>query len=213
MMETMCRVDRSFQPVDNGKIVLQGDDPRASVFLASAKHVVPGTLNLDKKDVSTAPNVFIPAYRDLDIPAVCKVIGGVSYGGFYLSGRHILGFRALTATTPSPFNTGSYMRYGGCRDPTLDGDHAVFILNGNQYPSATTLPNPTSALMPTPDGTRIKNVLGGYLGSDDGRFGSGGRWGVQHQPTKKMKAARAPGLTPQWVEKRVSYDCENSPSN
>src|SRR5258708_20619525 len=116
MMETMCRVDRSFQPVDNGKIVLQGDDPRASVFLASAKHVVPGTLNLDKKDVSTAPNVFIPAYRDLDIPAVCKVIGGVSYGGFYLSAPHILGFRPLPPTTPSPFHTCIYMRYCGRHD-------------------------------------------------------------------------------------------------
>jgi hypothetical protein len=103
MMETMCRVDRSFQRIDDGKITLQGDDARSSVFVATAKHLVPGTLALDEKDVSKSPNQFIPTYRDLDIPAVATVVTGVSYGGFYLSGRHILGFRALTASTPSPF--------------------------------------------------------------------------------------------------------------
>lgn len=212
IMETMCRVDRSFQRIDNGKIVLQGDDARASVFVASAKHMVPGTLKLDKKDVSKAPNVFVPTYRDLEIPAVCQVISGVSYGGFYLSSRHILGFRALTASTPSPFTTGQYARYGGCSDPAWDGCYAVYIPDesNNPYPRRSTHPNVTYALMSTPDGTPIENVTGGYLGSDDKRFSERSPTGVQHRSAQKMVAAQAAGLGAQPKLSKVFYDCGSS---
>jgi hypothetical protein len=209
MMETMCRVDRSFQRIDNGKIVLQGDDARASVFIASAKHLVPNTLKLDKKDVSKAPNVFIPGYRDLDIPAVCEVLSGVSYGGFSLSGHPHLGFRALTAATASPFSTGQYMRYGGCSDPSWDGSYAVFIPDesGDPYPVRSDFPNVTYAQMSTPPGTPVEVVTGGYLGSDDARFSSRAPNGVQHRSAQHMRASQAPGIAVQPTKINVSYDC------
>lgn len=210
MMETMCRIDRSYQLIDNGKICLIGDDDRASVFIASAKHLVPGTLKLDKKDVSKAPNLFVPQYRDLDIPAVCEVQSGVSYGGFTLSGRYNLGFRALTCSTPSPFAAGSYMRYGGCSDPSWDGTYAVVIVDGDPYPVGTNFPNNTYALMSTPAGTPIENVTGGYLGADDARFAERAPTGVQHRSAQRMVAQQAIGLSVQPRINRVNYDCGNS---
>jgi len=209
IMETMCRADRSFQRIDNGKIVLQGDDARASVFVATARHLVPNTLKLAKKDVSQAPNVFVPTYRDLEIPAVCKVVSGISFGGFYLSGRHIRGFRALTTSTPSPFTVGQYARLGGCSDPAWDGTYAVYIPDesNDPYPRRSAHPNVTYALMSTPDGTPIEMVTGGYLGSDDARFSQRAPTGVQHRSAQKIVAAQAPGLSAQPKLRKVFYDC------
>jgi hypothetical protein len=212
MMETMMRVDRSYQREEGGQIYLIGDDARASVFIASAKHLVPGSLKLDKKDVSKAPNMFVPQYRDLDIPAVCEVQTGVGFGAFYLSGRLINGFRALTCSTPSPFANESFMTYGGCSDPTWDGDYRVNVFDesGDPYPVGSAHPNTTYTIMPTPAGTPVENVIGGYLGSNDARFSSRAPTGVQHRSAQKMVAQQALGLTVQPRINRVNYDCGNS---
>lgn len=213
IMETMCRVDRSFQRIDDGKITLQGDDARASVFVASAKHLVPGSLKLDKKDVSKAPNQFVPTYRDLEIPAVAQVQSGVSYGAFYIGSKGwVLGYRAITSTTPSPFETGSYFRLGGCSDPSWDGCYATYVPDesGDPYPKRSASPNTTYAQMSTAAGTPIGVITGGYLGSDDARFSQRAPTGVQHRSAQKMVPRQAPGLTVQPKIIRVNYDCGNS---
>jgi hypothetical protein len=210
IMETSMRCDRSYQTDDGGVISMIGDDARASVFIASAKHLVPGTLKLDKKDVSKAPNMFVPQYRDLDIPAVCEVQTAVSYGGFFLGSAYHEGFRAFTCSTPSPFANFSYMSYGGCSDPTWDGDYAVTIVDGDPYPIGTDFPNNTYAIMPTPAGTPIENVTGGYLGTNDSRFSARSPIGVQHRSAQRMVAQQGIGLAAQARINRVNYDCGNS---
>jgi hypothetical protein len=211
MMETMCRVDRSYPVKDGQQLYWQGDDARASVFIASRKHLVPGSLKLDKKDVSKAPNQFVPQYRDLDIPAVCEVQSAIGFGAFFLSGRAIVGFRAFTCSTPSPFTNNSFMTYGGSSDPTWDGDYQVTIVDGDPYPVGTDHPDTTYCLMPgTPYGTPTETVTGGLIGSNDARFSPRAPTGVQHRSAQRMVAQQAPGLAVQPRINRVNYDCGNS---
>ena len=102
MLETMHRVDRSFNRVEGGQIYMIGDDPRASIFLMGANHLVPGTLKLSKKNVSKAPNVFVPRYRDLGVPAVSQVSSITSSSSVETDGAYV----TVNFTTPSPFLIG-----------------------------------------------------------------------------------------------------------
>jgi hypothetical protein len=211
MMETMCRVDRSYQRTDGSRIVLTGDDPRSSVFLASAKHLVLGSLKLDKKDVSKTPNVFVASYRDLDIPAVCKVTSMTRNGMWSFRDGKAFGMSVFTATTPSPFSNSSYMYYGGCNDPSYDGVYPVWVVNGDPYPQGANFPNNTYSANTLADGTTPwVTVTGGYLGSDDARFSSRAPTNVQHRSAQRMVASQAPGLPVQPQIKHVVYDCGNS---
>lgn len=217
MLETMCRLDRSFIREDGGQIHMIGDDARSSVFIASAKHLVPGTLKLNKKDVSKAPNLFVPRYRDLDIPAVCQIQSAISYGAFTLSGRVIKGFRAFTCSTPSPFTSFSYMTVGGATyrgtpKPDWDGDYQTFVPDesGDPYPKGSLHPDVTYAAMNTPAGTPLDYLDGGYIGTNDARFNERTPTGVQHRSAQRMQPMQAPGLAVQATVRRVEYDCGNS---
>jgi hypothetical protein len=210
MMETMCRVDRSYQRVDGGKIYLIGDDARASVFIASAKHLIPNSLKLDKKDLSKAPNVFVPSYRDLDMPAVCQVISMTRNGMWSFRDGEAFGMSVFTATTPSPFANSSFMYYGGCSDPSFEGVYPVWVVDGDPYPEGADYPNNTYSANTLPEGTPIATVTGGYLGSDDAHFSVRAPTNVQHRSAQRIVPRQAPGLTAQPQIKHVVYDCGNS---
>jgi hypothetical protein len=210
MMETMCRVDRGYQRIDAGKIYLIGDDARASVFIASAKHLVSGSLKLDKKDVSKAPNLFVPSYRDLDMPAVCKVNSYTRNGMWSFRDGEAFGMSTFNCSTPSPFSNSSYLTYGGSSDPSLDGVYPVWVVDGDPYPEGADFPNNTYSANTDPEGSPIVNATGGYLGSDDARFSSRTPRNVQHLSARHMVPRQAPGLLQQPIIRRVIYDCGNS---
>jgi len=103
------------------------------------------------------------------------------------------------------------MTYGGCSDPTWDGDYGVVIVDGDPYPIGTNVPDTTYCLMPsTPYGTPTETVTGGFLGSNDARFSARAPIGVQHRSAQRMVAQQAPGLAVQPRINRVNYDCGNS---
>jgi hypothetical protein len=214
MMETMCRVDRSYQRVDGGKIYLIGDDARSSVFQASAKHLVPNSLKLDKKDVSKSPNQFVPSYRDIDIPAVAEVVSFTRWGMWSYRDGEAWGLSCFTCKTPTPFANNSFLRYGGGAHPELNGVYPVWLLgnNGDPYPIGENFPNNTYSANTLPEGTPQPTYdnIGGYLGSDDARFSQRAPTNVQHRSAQRMVARQAPGLAVQPTVRKVVYDCGNS---
>jgi hypothetical protein len=212
IMETMMRVDRSYQRVEGNKIILTGDDPRASVFLASAKHLISGTLKLDKKDVTKSPNVFVPSYRDLDIPAVSTVQTVLQNGMWSFRDGEAFGMTTFVCSTPSPFANQSYLTYGGSVNPALDGDYPVWVVAGNPYPDGASYPNNTYSANVLPEGSPAftLNNAGGYLGSNDARFSARVPTNVQHRSAQRMMPRQAPGLSVQPQIRKVVYDCGNS---
>lgn len=197
ILEAMLRDDRSFIREQNGQIYMIGNDSRVSVFQCSANHVVPGSVKLQKKDISKAPNVFVPAYRDVGIPAVSEVVSVIQEGGTF--GQPL----NFTLTSPNPFLAFGVFTYGGSSAPSLDGDYNV----GNYSGSGPT--NMAPSWFPTgifPGGS----VTGGFLGSNDARFSQRAPRTVQHRSAQRMTRQQAPGLTVVPSIRPVRYDCGNS---
>jgi hypothetical protein len=201
LMETMMRVDRSYHRVQNGQIYLIGDDSRSSVFQMSATHCLPGSVKLSKKDIAKSPNVFVPRYRDINIPAV-SAVETVSFavtgsGPYVTTGT-------FTLDTDSPFLNWAYLVYGGSSDPTLDGNYAA-PADGAGVANVQTVGWASVASPSTP-----ASATGGYLGSNNARFSPRAPTTVRHLSAQKMVARQAPGLAAQPRVTPVYYDCGNS---
>ena len=134
MMEMQLRNCRSFKRERGGQVSFIGDDTRGSVFSVSQKHLVPGTIKLDKKDLSTAPNVYVAQYRDLEVPAICKVltVAGTSTGSTF------------TTVGQQPFFSDDWFAYSGSADDAdFAGDYRVAAYlqsNGTQQADSLIAP-------------------------------------------------------------------------
>jgi hypothetical protein len=206
MMELMMRVDRSYHRVQNGQIYLIGNDSRSSVFLCSANHLVPGSrFERNKKDIAKAPNVFIPAYRDLEIPAVVNVTSVALTNG--APPPNPGGLPGTTATfavdAPSPFLNITPFVYGGSSQPTMNGTYTVKLAGSSTADAIVA----GSGQVPFPS---ITSATGGYIGTDDSRFASRAPTTVQHRSAQRSKPAQVPGLATQPNIVPVRYDCGNS---
>lgn len=225
ILETILRVSRSYQRLEGSKLALYGDDPRASVFLMGANNVVPGSLKLGKKDLSKAPNVFVPKYRDIDIPAIARVIRAQRVVPSFAPIPQIV----FTLGSLSPFQAGDILQYGGALDPTFDGAYAVvapFVSVHGSLGGVTDLPNQvrcstTSAgfLIPGSGGgppippappPPLTSTTGGFVGTNDARFSERAPTNVVHRSAQKLVAAQAPGLPAQPRIVPVEYDMGNS---
>lgn len=209
VLETILRVSRSYQRVQNGQIYLIGDDPRPSTFLLGANHVVPGTMKLTKKDVSKSGNIFIPSYRDVDIPAVCQVLTAqvqtVSFNGVPVLQM------LFTLNSLSPFQANDFATLGAAEDASFDGTYRVLaplVANGNDAHIVDT-PNQVRCSLPQTGGP-VGQTTGGFLGTKDARFSQRAPTNVQHRSHQKMVAIQAPGLSNQPRVTEVRYDCGNS---
>jgi len=207
ILETILRVSRSFQRISGNQIYLIGDDTRASVFLMGANNVVPGSLKLAKKDIAKAPNVFVPRYRDIDIPAVCRV---ASVSTAAASGGAI-NQRTFKLLGLSPFLAGDYAQYGGSSVPGYDGNYDVVEPIGAGGVSGVSgyIPNQVLTNSPSPNvGPLTAN--GGFLGTNDARFSERAPTNVVHRSAQKMVPLQAPGLGVQPRVIPVEYDCGSS---
>lgn len=206
ILETILRVSRSYQRVQNGQIYLIGDDPRPSTFLLGANHVVPGTMKLSKKDVSKSGNIFIPSYRDIDIPAVCQVLTAKAET-VYLNGVPVV-YMVFTLNSLSPFQANDFATYGASSDPSFDGTYRVVAPLANL---GSGIPDDTPNMVRcAPAGRSSGQATGGFLGTKDARFSQRAPTNVQHRSHQKMVAMQAPGLSNQPRLTEVRYDCGNS---
>ena len=64
---------RGYQQEYAGKIYVNIDQPRSSVFLLTAKHLIPETLSVDETQIKANANLYTAEFLDLNLPAVATV--------------------------------------------------------------------------------------------------------------------------------------------
>ncbi len=209
MMESQLRNCASYRRVRGSQIAFCGEETRASVFTFSLNNMVPGSLKLPKKDLTNAPNVYIPQYRDLGIPAISQVASVTTNpptsGEIYYSST-------FTTVSPQPFGPGNYFVYGGGSD---DADFAGTYLAGgatvtiNEVIYQVVDPIPTQ--LPAAGGPqKAATATGGYLGTQQSRFAKRAPEVVQHRALQKYAGQIAPGIPPTSKQIKVFYDIGNN---
>jgi len=227
MLETMLRCSRGYIISVGGKISLMGDDGRASTFLFSGNHLVPGSLNIDQKNVAKAANVFIPKFRDLNIPAVTPLVSIEDYETMGLNGSSPFiprGQNTVKMVTDgiNPFSIGMVVTLGGSTDTaggsSWDGCYVVGYPfgNGSGPTDIGVSEDGVSILAPGINGNRPINAgiaggaTGGYLGVENARFAERAPTNVRHRSHQLATGGpAAPGLTSRRNVVPVEYDMGN----
>lgn len=116
IIEQMLLVSRSFMSEYAGEIAITCDRPRSSVFTFSRDNHMPGSFQPDDQKIHTSANDYIPAFRDLLVPAINATIVSIVITG----GRPV-----VTMSDPHPFNANDWIAIGGT-DTTYDGEWQVY---------------------------------------------------------------------------------------
>jgi len=109
---------RSFSSEYAGKIGLNPDMPRSSVFTFSRQHILPGSWDANDQALHKSGNRYIANFRDLLVPQ-CSDIASITcaYGGN----------PEVTTTLPHPFENGDYIAIGGT-GTTYDSQWQVLLV-------------------------------------------------------------------------------------
>ena len=201
MMETQLRNCRSYKRERDGVLSFVGDDARTSVFIASQRAVVPGSLNLKPKAVSGQPNIYVPQYRELNIPAVGQVATAVGDG---------TGLVTFTTVGSQPFFSEDYFAYSGSSDDAdFKGDYQVGL-----YVDSTTgaqIAPPVANSFQSIYGPHVSSTAtGGYLGTEQSRFKPYLPTAVQHRAAQKAFNQVSPGLANFPRPLKAFYDLGNN---
>ncbi|QHN04433.1 hypothetical protein FTO74_14450 [Granulicella sp. WH15] len=209
MMETQLRNCRSYKRERGGVIAFIGDDPRVSVFTFSQRNVVPNTVKISKKDLSTASNVYIPQYRDLGIPAVTEVVN-VEVTQADANSKFICTF---TTNGQQPLFSGDSFTYSGSSDDAdFAGDYRVELYStttGNQ-PAVISAPPIPNQFNTSFGPQKIASATGGFIGTQQSRFSQRAPTVVQHRAHQKAVGQVAPGIIPIPRATPVYYDLGNN---
>jgi hypothetical protein len=209
MLETMMRCCRSYVDIRDGKIGFYGFDAQDSNFALTSNHVLPGTFSVAKKNLKTAPNVFVPKFRDLGIPALISVNS---------ANCNNAGAGPLGTTTPesigagewevyfdtggvNPFVAGSVLFYGDGSNPAMAN---WYLVNSNFDNTVDPLPIWCEAATDA-----NATSTGGYIGTLDSRFAKRAPTTVQHRRHQLASGQVAPGIPPLPNLVQVEYDLGN----
>jgi hypothetical protein len=209
MMETQLRNCCAFRRRRGGKISFVGEESKTSVFTFSQTNMVDGALNLNKKDLRNAPNVYVPQFRDLNLPAIVEVESCVTTGG-------AIPTSLFTTVGNQPFDPTDLAVYGGSSNDAVfaglyggNGETPV-DLNGVVQDVISAIPNQFPAVGgPVAGGT----ATGGYLGNYATYFKQRAPEVVQHRAHQKAVAQVGPGITPIARQNKVFYDLGNNTFN
>lgn len=143
ILEQILKCCRSFQFEYAGKIGLQCDGLRPSVFTVSRQHIMAGSLAPSDKNVNTAGNSYVAQFRDLLVPA-CSEISGITFAG---PGQDPV----VGTVDPNPMNVNDIVVIGGTNTlydrqwtvsavPTPDSYGNVYSFSiknqGNNFPAS-----------------------------------------------------------------------------
>jgi hypothetical protein len=214
MMEMQLRNCLSFRRVRGGKLSFVGEEQRASVFTFSQRNMFPGSLKLNKKDLSNAPNIYVPQYRDLEIPAVCAVASAITTPPT----SNTATVTTFTTIGQQPFFSNDYMTYGGgSNDVQFAGEYQVGLYTATPGGSNTAVtiapPIPNQFVARGGPGGPSDGALqatGGYVGTQQSRFSKRAPNVVQHRAHQRAVGQVAPGIPPIPKSISVSYDMGNN---
>jgi hypothetical protein len=226
MLETLLRCSRGYITMVNGQITLNGDDGAESSFLFSGNHLVPGSLDLDEKNVASLPNIFVPKYRDLGVPAVAAVVFAEKftekgYGAMGLDSSSPFlpqgwGVIKIVSDGINPFTIGTVMVLGGSTDDaggsSWDGNYMCAFPYGDGALTDIGVTEDGVTLLAAAGGSQnTLNAHGGYLGVENGRFAERAPTNVVHRAHQRATGGPdAPGLTSRLNKNPVEYDMGNS---
>ncbi len=191
MMETQLRNCRSFKRERGGVISFVGDDTRNPAFTLSQRNVVPGTLKIDKKDLSIAPDVYVPQFRDLEIPAVAQVATAAAGGG--------AGGTTFTTVGAQPFFSSDVLAYSGsANDALFAGYYEVERYTYTDANNDVQLEAPPIAnqFITTSGPSQASSTTGGFVGQSN-RASSNARL-----PASSIVHTNAPPPTPPPASRR-----------
>ena len=219
MLETVLRCSRGYLIVVGGQIYLQGDDERFSSFLFSGNHLIKDSFSMDKKNTAALPNLFIPKFRDLNIPAVASVTNVVDFAAMGLTAsspflpRYWGSVKFLCAGT-NPFTIGTVMTLGGSVDgagnPSWDGNYICAYPYGNGVGTDIGVSEDGVTILAAAPGGATGGATGGYLGVENGRFVQRAPTNVRHRAHQRATGGPdAPGLSPRLNVVPVEYDMGN----
>lgn len=118
VLEQMLLNCRSFLSEPAGKITLNCDMPRASVFTFSRDHILPGSWDATDEKANRAANRYIAKFRDLLVPAVTNAMGGANQIQSIVATVGVEGGLALvTMESPHPFQPNDFIQIGNTGTP------------------------------------------------------------------------------------------------
>jgi hypothetical protein len=219
MLETLLRCSRGYIIQTGGQIFLMGDDERDSTFLFDATNMVDGSLSLDKKFVATAANMYVPKFRDLNIPAVAAVVNVVDYAAMGLNSSSPFlprGWESVKFISDgiNPFTIGTVMVLGGSTDgdgnPSWDGNYVCAYPYGDGAITDIGVSEDGVTILAAAAGGATGGATGGYLGVENGRFAQRAPTNVRHRAHQKATGGPdAPGLSSRLNVVPVEYDMGN----
>ena len=101
-----------------GKIALNCDMPRSSVFTFNRAHILPGSWKASDQTLNKTANSFLANFRDLLVPQCSQIASIVATIG--LDG----GLPLVTTEEPHPFEQNDRIAIGGTNSP-YDGQWQV----------------------------------------------------------------------------------------
>lgn len=111
VLEQILLCCRSFGSDYAGKIGLNCDMPRSSVFMFSRDHILPGSWNASDQALNKSGNRYIASFRDVLVPE-CSQIASITATVGVDNGLPI-----VTTEEPHPFQNGDYIAMGGTGSP------------------------------------------------------------------------------------------------
>lgn len=179
-----------------GKIYIRADQLRASSFILTTDHVVPGTFSLDKTDLHGAKNRLIAAFRDVN-PADTADIDTVANSGLVRSANVV----TVKTKLAHPYLVGDSVVIcppldGSTHDTSFDGMFTVASV-----PSSTTFTYAQSGANATSGN--------GFTGTPESRFAQRIDK-VDHQQHQQAIGQRGLGLTQAFRVVPVTIDLGNN---
>lgn len=72
-LKQLCIMSQLYITEAAGVIYIRADKPRASSFILTSSHIVPGTAHFDKKNLHGVQNRFIPVFNDLNAQSIADI--------------------------------------------------------------------------------------------------------------------------------------------
>jgi hypothetical protein len=145
---------RAFMTEYAGKIGVNIDMPRPSVFTFSRSHILPGSWQADDLSLHKGGNRYIATFRDLLVPQ-CSEIQSITVGS---SPSRPL----VTTKAPHPFEDGDRIAIGGTGTP-YDGVQQVYSVPAVQNVGTSEEIDPTTFYLVEP-GSQVPSSVGAVGG-------------------------------------------------
>jgi len=123
--EMILQSSRGYQQEYAGKLFLNMDKPRASVFVLTDQHQLPYTLAVDDKEVHQNGNDITVNFLDTNLPAV-EEITSIAY--VYDSPPHPDGLATFVTPTENPCANWDIIQVGGNSNPLLNRQWMIYAI-------------------------------------------------------------------------------------